>query len=84
MTRVARSRKEISKTLRCARNGKTTKNEKRNKRTTKSKTRSKELQPAPSTNLLQRLYVTCEDVFKSGGAGDLHPSDVQTLKLILG
>lgn len=79
-TRVARSRKEISKAPRCARKGKTTTKEKRCKRTT----RSKELQPAPSTNLLQRLYVTCEDVFKSRGADDLNPSDVQTLRLILG
>lgn len=76
-TRVARSRKEISKT---PRNGKATKKEKRCKQSSRSKTKSKELQPAPSTNLLQTLYVTCEDVFKS----DLHPSDVQTLRHILG
>lgn len=78
-TRVARSRREISRTPRCARNGKTNKKDKRCKRNT----RSKEVQPAPSSNLLQRLYVTCKDVFKSGDAADLHPSDVQTLRLIL-
>ncbi|KAL8132208.1 hypothetical protein AgCh_007920 [Apium graveolens] len=81
-TRVARSRKEISKPLGCARKDKTNKKEKRCKRTTNSKTRSKDLQPAPSTNLLQRLYVTCEDVFKSGDA-NLPSADVQTLRLIL-
>lgn len=78
---VARSRKESSKTLRCVNNGKNIKKEKRCKR---ALTRSKELQPAPSTILLQRLYVTCENVFRTGGAADLLVSDVHTLKLILG
>ncbi|KAL1821163.1 hypothetical protein ACET3Z_016032 [Daucus carota] len=86
-TRVAKSSKESSKPPKCKNNSKITKKEKRCKGTNRSKevqiTRSKELQTALSTSLLQRLYGTCKDVFRSEGVADLHLSDVQALAHIL-